>query len=132
MKGLSGISNDMRELESRSDPRATLAVRYFEYRVGLNAGMLAAALQGARRFRLHRRYRRKFGHYPGRIAERLRWLGVSLDEGENSRHARLISQSDSRIPVYVIPTDEELMIAEHTLSLLVSRPSSNVRHARVS
>ena len=46
LKGLSGLSNDMRDLESNSDPRATLAVDYFVYRVGLNAGMLAAALGG--------------------------------------------------------------------------------------
>ena len=44
---------------------------------------------------------------------------MTLDEAENSRHARLISRSDSRVPVYVIPTDEELMIAQHTLSLLL-------------
>ena len=56
-----------------------------------------------------------------RIAERLGWLGVSLDPAENARHARLISRADSRIPVYVVPTDEELMIAQHTLSLLWNR-----------
>ena len=46
LKGLSGISNDMRELETSEDPNAKLAVEYFVYRIGLNAGMLAAALQG--------------------------------------------------------------------------------------
>ena len=67
-----------------------------------------------------------------RIAEQLGWLGVTLDEAENSRHARLISRSDSRIPVYVIPTDEELMIAQHTLSLLVNTSSPSVKRERVS
>jgi acetate kinase len=57
---------------------------------------------------------------------------VILDEAGNSRHARLISRSDSRIPVYIIPTDEELMIAQHTLSLLLNASSSSVRHVRVS
>jgi acetate kinase len=50
LKGLPGISNDMRELQSSSDPRAAFAMRYFEYRVGLCAGMLAAALGGVDAF----------------------------------------------------------------------------------
>jgi acetate kinase len=132
LKGLSGISNDMRELEASEDPKAKLAVDYFVYRVGLNAGMLAAALQGLDAFVFTAGIGENSVRIRARIADQLRWLGVTLDEAENSRHARLISRSDSRIPVYVIPTDEELMIAQHTLSLLVNRPSSNVRHERVS
>ena len=132
LKGLSGISNDMRELEASEDPNAKLAVEYFVYRVGLNAGMLAAALQGLDAFVFTAGIGENSVRIRARIADQLRWLGVTLDEAENSRHARLISGSDSRIPVYVIPTDEELMIAQHTLSLLVNAPSSSVRHERVS
>ena len=132
LKGLSGISNDMRELEASEDPKAKLAVDYFVYRVGLNAGMLAAALQGLDAFVFTAGIGENSVRIRARVAEQLRWLGVTLDEAENSRHARLISRSDSRIPVYVIPTDEELMIAQHTLSLLVNRPSSSARHERVS
>lgn len=132
LKGLSGISNDMRELEASEDPKAKLAVDYFVYRVGLNAGMLAAALQGLDAFVFTAGIGENSVLIRARIAEQLRWLGVTLDEAENSRHARLISRSDSRIPVYVIPTDEELMIAQHTLSLLLNTSSSSVRHERVS
>jgi acetate kinase len=132
LKGLSGISNDMRELEASEDPKAKLAIDYFVYRIGLNAGMLAAALQGLDAFVFTAGIGENSARIRARIADQLEWLGVTLDEAENSRHARLISRSDSRIPVYVIPTDEELMIAQHTLSLLVNRPSSNVRHERVS
>jgi acetate kinase len=132
LKGLSGISNDMRELEASEDPKAKLAVEYFVYRIALNAGLLAAALQGLDAFVFTAGIGENSVRIRARIADQLRWLGVTLDEAENSRHARLISRSDSRIPVYVIPTDEELMIAQHTLSLLVNRPSSNVRHERVS
>ena len=132
LKGLSGISNDMRELEASEDPNAKLAVDYFVYRVGLNAGMLAAALQGLDAFVFTAGIGENSVRIRARIADQLRWLGVTLDEAENSRHARLISRSDSRIPVYVIPTDEELMIAQHTLSLLVNASSSSVRHERVS
>ena len=132
LKGLSGISNDMRELETSEDPNAKLAVEYFVYRIGLNAGMLAAALQGLDAFVFTAGIGENSVRIRARIADQLRWLGVTLDEAENSRHARLISRSDSRIPVYVIPTDEELMIAQHTLSLLVNTSSSSARHARVS
>jgi acetate kinase len=132
LKGLSGISNDMRELEASDDPKAKLAVDYFVYRIGLNAGMLAAALQGLDGFVFTAGIGENSVPIRARIADQLRWLGVILDEAGNSRHARLISRSDSRIPVYVIPTDEELMIAQHTLSLLLNASSSSVRHVRVS
>ena len=132
LKGLSGISNDMRELEASEDPKAKLAVEYFVYRVGLNAGMLAAALQGLDAFVFTAGIGENSVRIRARIAEQLAWLGVTLDEAENARHGRLISRSGSRIPVYVIPTDEELMIAQHTLSLLVNTPSSSARHERVS
>jgi acetate kinase len=132
LKGLSGISNDMRELEASEDPNAKLAVEYFVYRIGLNAGMLAAALQGLDAFVFTAGIGENSVRIRARIADQLRWLGVTLDEAENSRHARLISRSDSRVPVYVIPTDEELMIAQHTLSLLLNTSSSSARHERVS
>ena len=132
LKGLSGISNDMRELEASEDPKARLAVEYFVYRIGLNAGMLAAALQGLDAFVFTAGIGENSVRIRARIADQLGWLGVTLDDAENSRHARLISRSGSRIPVYVIPTDEELMIAQHTLSLLVNTPSSSARHERVS
>jgi len=132
LKGLSGVSNDMRELEASTDPRAKLAVDYFVYRIGLNAGMLAAALQGLDAFVFTAGIGENSAGVRARIADQLGWLGVTLDPAENSRHARLISRSDSRIPVYVVPTDEELMIAQHTLSLLLNRPSPNPRHERVS
>jgi acetate kinase len=132
LKGLSGVSNDMRELEASEDPKAKLAIDYFVYRIGLNAGMLAAALQGLDAFVFTAGIGENSVRIRARIADQLGWLGVTLDPVENSSHARLISRSDSRIPLYIIPTDEELMIAQHTLSLLLHRPSSNARHERVS
>jgi acetate kinase len=132
LKGLSGVSNDMRELEASADPNAKLAIEYFVYRIGLNAGMLAAALQGLDAFVFTAGIGENSARIRASVADRLAWLGVALDPAENSRHARLISRSDSRIPIYVVPTDEELMIAQHTLALLLNRPSSNPRHERVS
>jgi acetate kinase len=118
LKGLSGVSNDMRELQHSSDPNAAFAIDYFVYRVALQAGMLAAALQGLDGFVFSGGIGENSVGLRARIAERLEWLGVALDPVENARHASLISGSGSRIPVYVVPTDEELMIAQHTLSLL--------------
>jgi acetate kinase len=132
LKGLSGVSNDMRELETSADPRAAFAIDYFTYRVGLNAGMLAAALQGLDAFVFTAGIGENSATIRARIAERLSWLGVALDPAENGRHAAKISRSDSRIPVYVVPTDEELMIAQHTLALLMNRQSPNQKRERVS
>jgi len=127
LKGLSGVSNDMRELETSADPRAAFAIDYFVYRIGLNAGMLAAALGGLDAFVFTAGIGENSVSIRSRIAEKLAWLGVTLDPAENSKHAGKISRSDSRIPVYVVPTDEELMIAQHTLALLSKRQSTQTR-----
>ena len=118
LKGLSGVSNDMRELLESRDPRAVFAIDYFTYRVGLCAGMLAAALQGLDAFVFTAGIGENSDVIRSRVAERLAWLGVSLDAAENAKRSLKISQSGSRIPVYVVPTDEERMIAEHTLSVI--------------
>jgi acetate kinase len=132
LKGLSGISNDMRELETSQDPRAAFAIDYFVYRIGLSAGLLAAALQGLDAFVFTAGIGENSVSIRARVAEKLAWLGIALDEAENARHATKISRSDSRIPVLVVPTDEELMIAQHTLALLMNRQSPNQKHERVS
>lgn len=127
LKGLSGISNDMRELLESRDPRAAFAIDYFAYRVGLCAGMLAAALQGIDAFVFTAGIGENSSTIRARVAEKLGWLGVALDPAENTRHALKISEAGSRIPVYVVPTDEERMIAEHTLSVLWAMNSNAKR-----
>jgi len=131
LKGLSGISNDMRELLGSSDPRAGFAIEYFAYRVGLYAGMLAAALQGIDAFVFTAGIGENSAPIRARVAEKLGWLGVSVDPHANAAHALKISEPGSAIPVYVVPTDEERMIAEHTLSVLWST-RSNARRERAS
>ncbi len=132
LKGLSGISNDMRELQGNSDPRAVFAVDYFVYRVGLNAGMLAAALQGIDGFVFTAGIGENSPQIRAAIASKLAWLGVSLDAAANAENKLLISRPDSRLPLYVIPTDEELMIARHTWSLLSQQTTSSPKYVRAS
>jgi acetate kinase len=131
LKGLSGISNDMRELQTSTDPNAAFAVEYFVYRAALNAGMLAAALQGVDALVFTAGIGENSDSIRARIAERLGWLNIALDPAENSRHTLRISRPDTT-PVYVVPTDEELMIAQHTLSLLWSRRPSTQARERAS
>ena len=123
LKGLSGISNDVRDLEASADPRAAFALEYFVYRAGLYAGMLAAALGGLDAFVFTAGIGENSVSLRARIAEKLAWLGVALDPAANAAGATLISRPDSRVALYVIPTDEELMIARHTLALLTASRS---------
>ena len=118
LKGLSAISNDMRELQSNADPRAKLAVDHFVYRVGLNAGMLAAALGGLDAFVFTAGIGENSPIIRARIAEKLAWLGAVFDPAANTDGKSLISRPESRVVLLVVPTDEELMIAQHTLALL--------------
>jgi acetate kinase len=121
LKGLSGISNDMRELAESKSPRAAFAIDYFVYRASLYAGMLAAALGGVDAFVFTAGIGENASDIRARIVRKLAWLGAVLDPAANAAHARLISQTNSRVGLYVVPTDEEAMIARHTLSLLPGR-----------
>jgi acetate kinase len=130
LKGLSGISNDVRELEASADPRARFALDYFAHRVGLHAGELAAALGGLDAFVFTAGIGENSPGMRARIAAKLAWLGGVLDPAANAAGAASIAAPDSRIGLYVLPTDEELMIARHTLALLAARESQRV-HAEV-
>jgi acetate kinase len=131
LKGLSGVSNDMRELQDSADPNAKFAVEYFVYRAALNAGMLAAALQGIDAFVFTAGIGENSESIRAAIADRLGWLGIALDPAANAGHAQLISRLGTT-PVYVVPTDEEQMIAQHTLSLLWNRHPSTPAKERAS
>lgn len=121
LKGLSGISNDVRVLEASTDPGAKFALDYFVYRVGLHAGMLAAALGGLDAFVFTAGIGENSATVRARIAEKLGWLNVGIDPIANTAGETLISDRRSRVAVYVIPTDEELMIARHTFALVCAQ-----------
>jgi acetate kinase len=126
LKGLSGISNDMRELQANSDPRAQLAVDYFVYRAALCTGMLAAALAGLDAFVFTAGIGENSSVIRARMVEKIAWLGASLNADANAANALRISRPESRVAVLVVPTDEELMIARHTVAML----SASSRAAR--
>jgi len=117
LKGISGISNDMRDLEASSHPSAKLAIDYFTYRVALYTGMLAAALNGVDAFVFTAGIGEHSKIIRATITEKLSWLGAELDAAANAQTRLVISTKASRISLFVIPTDEELMIARHTLAL---------------
>lgn len=110
----------MRDLLASDDPRAALAINHFVHRCALSAGMLAAALGGLDAFVFTAGVGENSPPIRARIAERLAWLGAELDPAANEAGAVLISTSASRVALYVLPTDEELMIARHTLALIIA------------
>lgn len=118
LKGLSGISNDMRELLESEDPRASFAIDHFVHRCTLNAGMLAAALGGLDAFVFTAGIGENAAPIRARISEGLAWLGAQLDPAANDADASIISKAGSRVALHVMPTDEELMIARHTLAII--------------
>jgi acetate kinase len=120
LKGMSGVSNDMRELEASKDPAAKLAIDYFVHRIGLNAGMLAAALGGLDAFVFTAGIGENSAMIRIRVAEKLAWLGAVFDAVANQSAKTVISQPKSKVALYVVPTDEELNIARHALSLLAT------------
>jgi acetate kinase len=116
--GISGISNDMRDLESRSDPEARLAVDYFVYRAAKEIGALTAVLGGIDGLVFTAGIGENSAGIRRRICNASAWLGIELDESANAKHQTTISTTRSKVSVRVIPTNEELMIARHTAAML--------------
>jgi acetate kinase len=116
--GVSGVSSDMRTLLSRDEPKSAFAIALFCYRVRRELGSLAAALGGLDAIV----FTGGIGEHAAPIRERIcldaQWLGVTLDKQSNAVGGPRISGEGSRVSAWVIPTDEESMIARHTLAAL--------------
>jgi acetate kinase len=130
LKGLSGISNDVRELLASADPRAKLALDYFVHRIVLHAGMLAAAMDGLDGFVFTAGIGENSPAIREAVMQRLAWLGIEIDASANAKGGPLVSRQGSRVACYVIPTDEELMIAQHTLAALRANTSFRLKEKR--
>jgi acetate kinase len=116
--GVSEVSSDMRALLESSDPRAKLAVDLLVYRIGRELGSLAAALGGLDAVVFTAGIGEHAAPVRERVCRQAVWLGVELDPQANARHGPRISAATSRTAAWVIPTNEELMIARHTRDLL--------------
>jgi acetate kinase len=116
--GVSGVSSDMRELLESDAPGAKLAVELFVYRIGRELGSLAAALGGLDAIVFTAGIGERAAPIRDRVCRQAAWLGIELDPQANAAHGPRISSASSRIPAWVIPTNEELMIARHTRELL--------------
>ena len=113
-----GIASDMRRLLASAEPQAKEAVELFAYRIAREAGAMISSLGGLDGFV----FTAGIGEHAPVIREmvcaRLGWLGIEVDPAANAKDACVITRPESRIPVWVIPTNEEAMIAQHTLATL--------------
>ncbi len=116
--GISGISNDMRDLLASGEPAAKLAIDFFVYRAAQEIGRLAATLGGLDALVFTAGIGEKSAEIRRRICEASAWLGVELDTRANDAGGPCISRQGSRVSAWTIPTNEELMIARHTGALL--------------
>ncbi len=121
LKGLSGLSNDMRVLLASTAPRARLAVDYFVYQVAKQIGTLAAVLGGVDGLVFTAGIGENSPVIRARILRACAWLGVDVDLDANARGGPRLSQPGSRVEAWMIPTNEELMIARHTQAVVSSR-----------
>jgi acetate kinase len=116
--GISGISNDMRDLLGSAEPGAQLAVDYFVYQAAKAIGALAAVLGGIDGLVFTAGIGENSAEIRRRICEASAWLGIELDDEANAQKGPRISRPGSRVSAWVVPTNEELMIARHTGALL--------------
>jgi acetate kinase len=116
--GVSGISDDMRALLANADPRAAEAVDLFVYRIGRELGSLAAALGGLDALVFTAGIGEHAAEIRRRVCDNAAWLGVALDGAANAKGGPCITRPGSRVSAWVIPTDEDLMIAQHSWQLL--------------
>ena len=116
--GLSGVSNDMRRLLSSTDPRAAEAVDYFIYRVACELGSLVSAMGGLDALVFTAGIGENSSEIRSRICARSAWLGIHIDEIANKSNKLCITKPDSPVSVWVVPTNEEYVIARHTMEAL--------------
>jgi acetate kinase len=115
--GVSGVSSDMRALLASTDPRAAAAVDLYVYRIGRELGSLAAALGGLDALVFTAGIGAHAAAVRARVCRDAAWLGLTPDEAANAAGGPRISRAGSTVSAWVIPTDEELMIARHTSRL---------------
>jgi acetate kinase len=127
LKGVSGVSGDMRTLLESGSAHAVEAVELFVYRIAIELGGLTAALGGLDALVFTAGIGEHASAIRRAVCERLAWLGVRLDPQRNANGSGRISADDSTVRVWAIPTDEELVVATHTAALVLQRRETD-RH----
>jgi acetate kinase len=129
LKGMSGISQDMRELEASDSPAAKEAIDYFVYRIRREIGSLAAALDGLDAIVFTGGIGENSPRTRGEVLTGMEWLGVHLDKAANAANAQRITTADSKTVALVVKTNEERMIAEHAVNVagLAAQPEVAAR-----
>jgi acetate kinase len=122
--GISQISSDMRTLLASTDPRAREAIDLFVYRVGREIGSLAAALQGLDALVFTGGIGENAAPIRAAICRSAAWLGIQLDDAANNQSMQKISTPDTPASAWIIPTNEELVIARHTASIIDKKHAS--------
>jgi len=120
--GVSGISSDMRKLHASREPAAAEAISLFVYRIVREIGSMAAALGGLDGVIFTGGIGENDAAVRAQVGEGCRWLGVDIDEMRNSRGHDEINADSSRVAVWVIPTDEERLVARQTAAMLRQNP----------
>lgn len=116
--GVSGISSDMRKLRASSDPAAAEAIALFVYRIVRTVGALAGTLSGLDALIFTGGIGENDAATRAAIADGCRWLGLRLDDARNAQGGGRISVDGSQVSAWVVPTDEERMVAHHTAAVL--------------
>jgi acetate kinase len=118
--GVSGISSDMRALLASPEPGAKQAIDLYVYRIGRELGSLASALGGLDALVFTAGIGENSAELRARICRDASWLGLEFDPAANQAGAQRISRAGSRVGAFVVPTNEELMIARHTRDVLAA------------
>ena len=117
--GVSGVSSDMRTLLASNDPYAQEAIELFVYRINREIGSLVAALGGIDALIFTGGIGEHSAEIRTKVCHQAAWLGIEVDDSANAATAKRISTPNSKLSVWVLPTDENLMIAHHTLKLFL-------------
>ena len=128
MLGVSGLSSDMRDLLANPDPKAQLAVDLFVFRIVRELGALAAVMGGIDGLVFTAGIGENAPEIRARVCDAVRWLGVDLDPGANQAGGPRITTDESPVSAWVIPTNEERMVALHALATVRQQQQRNGSH----
>jgi acetate kinase len=115
LKGLSGVSHDLRALEASDNPHAREAIAYFTHRIRMEIGALAATLGGLDALVFTGGIGEHSARVRAEVVGEMAWLGLTLDPEANAKNDMRISAAEAKIPVFILAANEEATIAQHAI-----------------